>query len=208
MPSRRAWLSLAASLLVSPLLAHATPLPANTPAVYTITVTGSGTLNGVSFTNQVVTFTTSTTLGAVTTISNGNVDHVTHTPTTVSVAGVGSDTLTDAISFVVGRNGGGDAGISDATEGLSIVVLVGNVFQSVSMLNNAGPISANALGVGGFTDSTPTSNGGNGGILFLSSESTGTYTAQIGSPVPEPSSLLMLVTGIAGVAGAVRKRLA
>lgn len=206
MRTRCARFSIAVLLFISPVLLHATPLPPETPAIYTFTVTGSGSLNGISFTDQTITFTTDTTLASVSTLNGGNIDRASNAPTTVSVFGVGSDNLIDNISFVVARTGIPNAGISDRTLGLGLVVLQNSDFANISMFDNAGPVDG--VGLANYWPvTTPTSNGS----LHLTDVSSGSYAALIGTQpatVPEPASLLLLATGMAGAAGVIRKQLA
>ena len=108
------------------------------PITFTISDTGSGSLNGNSFSNELITFTQVTDTagiasgGCATTIGAPEV-----TTNTVTIAGVASGlTLSNATCFF--DNGINVAGINDPG---SVVLLAAenSIFSSYNMLTNFGP---------------------------------------------------------------------
>ena len=132
--ARRRILSLAAAVaavaatIVTPLTAATSAGAATgTPIVYSETAQASGKLDGVSFTNATVTMQQTSNTAYVTNQGTGFPQNDTGT-VTVTVAGIGSDTLTYANSYVnqayqgsadFGFNGGSGFNFSVANTALS-----------------------------------------------------------------------------------------
>src|ERR1035441_4219385 len=94
----------AASAVVLTLITSA-PLHADT---YTLSADGSGSLNGVSFTNAAITFTTATSNHSYTV--NSQVEQVYAPPIDFTIAGIGSGTLTTGESFIYTDDAGTSPG--------------------------------------------------------------------------------------------------
>lgn len=116
---KRSILALAALLV---LMCGASAVHADT-ITFTDTAIMSGSLNGVSFTNALVTFTV---VGDTANSSNGGAGTTFRLPgvTTVSVAGIGSDILSDASTGAVVNQALGVAGISDFTTHIGLTFVV------------------------------------------------------------------------------------
>ena len=193
-------------------LAFAAPAMAS-PITYTEVGTGSGTLDGTSFTNELVTITMT---GDTTNIIDGS-----PTPfnsvgtTTVTVSAVGTDTLTDAFAFV-NQNTPSTAGFADAlmspdsTADLPVInSTVNSVFSSYA-LGAIGPTSGPSLrNLATFATGS--------GTFYLSSMGETTFCAAstVGScspvsAVPLPATLPLFATGLGalGLLGWRRKKAA
>jgi hypothetical protein len=164
---------------------------------YTESVTGWGSIGGTIFTNALVTITfvgnTSNVAGSAGSFTNSA------GTASITIGGMGTFAFTD--SLYVFDNLSGLAGMSDATNPLSILDTRNSVFSAYNLATAIGPISGtSAFNLG-------TSFGTSGGSLILTSlDANSTFTATT-DPAPEPSSLLLL--GTAAIAGLVivRRRL-
>jgi PEP-CTERM motif len=183
--------------------AHASPVK------YTLSGTMSGSLGADTFTDAVVTFTF---LGDTSGIDSSNAFLGVYTNTdgtsTVSIAGLGTASFTSSTfgveSSALGFNG--SAGFTDS--GFNIGMLDPNLaaydlsapftdtgfFVDGSFLSLSGP-EATSLGDLNITDGD-------------FQNPTTTFTASALSSVPEPSSFMLLGTGLVGLIGAARRRLA
>ena len=156
----------------------------------------SGSLDGASFTNALVTFSGMGSTNDITTVSPG-IYAIVGIPVTVSVAGVGSDTFTDALELVSNQPSN-DIGIGDYT--VDQAILFGSVSNAGYDLSiSFGPVSGPAIINSG------ESFGTTAGSFDLTSAGTTTYQATV-SPAPEPSSWALMLIGFATVGSAIRSR--
>ena len=139
--------------------AHAVPIE------YMETATGSGTLNGTAFTNDLITITAfADTTGVITVmpapggffVNPGGV-------ATVTVSGVGSDTLPISVVFAMQAPPlGPSAGFADPVQNAAILDTVDSAFSTYALNTAIGPItgpnfgqSSTATGHGSFQISSP-----------------------------------------------------
>jgi PEP-CTERM motif len=182
----------AATLAVA-LLGRVSPLLA-TPITYSETVTATGMLGASAFTSALVTITlTGDTVNVIgfSTLLNPGIAIVT-------VSGLGAATFTDADLRAVDNQTLARAGISDFTLGRAILFTDNVVFATYDLKSPIGPIFGPA--VFNINFGFPT-NSGNFSLASITGNSSFTATT-----VPEPTSLLLLGTGLVGVVGCCSRR--
>lgn len=185
-----------AALCVSSVAAHATSI------TYTERATATGSLDGVAFTNQLLTLTATSDSAAV--MSSGGTYFTPQLTISGLVAGIGSFTI--AGGQVFGNQTYTVDGFTDGKLG-DILDIVNPVFSAYDLKSAIGPVS-------GSTESSlqnyPTATGN---FNLSSVGSTGSFQAAVttSAPVavtPEPSSITLLGTGLFGVFGMMKRRFA
>jgi len=193
--------------------------PAQTaPITYTFTTAGSGVLNAAAFTNQLVTFTlTGDTDFVVTGISDSGgtcaVCQANAVTGTIQVESV-TDTIAEPIALLLLPFSGEPefnllAGVAlfEVEHGIGMAGTLSNAFIGASLATSLGPVSAQGVGstkAGTYGEGELTTGGGT--FYWTTSPETSTYTAVTSTPVPEPTSLMLLGTGVIALAGGRRFR--
>jgi hypothetical protein len=184
------------------------------PITYTETATVTGTLGATAFTNALVTVTLSSNTSTITAgpapftsllINPGSA--------TVNVAGLGTFTFTGPIEVLSTFNdvvtlGGSGVLIAqlDNPAGTSVTGILGQQNPAFLGYNLQGPFGPFTSAGGALSGSDPSALfPTTGGLLRLTSPlSTATFTATGG--VPEPTSILLLGTGLLGLISLRRRR--
>jgi len=175
------------------------------PITYTETATISGSLNGVSFANKLLTLTGTGDTAAVAPHSSfmftGLINPVT---ATFSVAGTGSGSLTGSYDVFVNQTAEAVGFTTDNITKDLLNIFGPAAFGSYALSTSIGPITDDAEWSSGV--SFPSTAGAL--IIQTVLNEEGTFAAAVGGVVPLPGALPLFITGLAmlGLLGWRRKR--
>src|SRR5271166_559537 len=171
------------------------------PITYPASFTASGTVNGTPF-DGAVTFT----LSSDTTLVFGNCDGssgIFCTPNgtaTFSIQGIGAGTFTDPFNVFDNQNIAVAGFTDDAIE--DILDLSNTAFATYDLKSAIGPLNTTYF----FADTGQAYGSSLGTIVFNSVSGTPVFEATTGGTTPEPGSLILFGSGIAGFALMLRRK--
>jgi hypothetical protein len=170
------------------------------PITYEEKAVGTGSLGSTSFTDTLVTITFVGDTTNVVLINPGLFRNPVGTAT-ADVANTGTATFTDTmIAFINYNVPPAIAGISDLTLNLLVLDTYNSAFATYDLASSIGPIS----GPSSFNPSGifPTTLGN----FQLTAVGDSTFTAAVTAAVPEPATVLLLASGLIGLAGFARNK--
>jgi hypothetical protein len=175
---------LAASLFVA---ASALTSPSSAALIiYSETADISGSLNGVGFSDDVLTLTL---FGNTSDVSGGPSFFFLTAPLNFSLSGVGSGTFTDEVGVIVNQSVP-TAGFGDFTSDFAILDTFSSAFVTYDLSTAIGPVSGGAIYNGGTGFATTA-----GTLIIGSVSGDATFTATI----PEPATWAMMALGFAAL---------
>jgi hypothetical protein len=169
---------------------------------YSFAGIGSGTLNGISFTNDAFAVSIHANTSNVAFQSNLGQFGIENLSGTITLSGMGTASFTASL-FVFGGNGFDVIGFGNFSQGNLIAdINTGKGFASYNLASNFGPIA--------ISNSNPSQFCGVAtslGALCYKTMSNLTFQSTVAvSAVPESSSMLQVGTGLIGLAAVLRRR--